>query len=83
MPPAMATCAAFARNMAGGCKVRQGQIIGYVGSTGLSTGAHLHYEIMINGRRVDPMKVKLPRGRVLEGRAARHASSRSAIGSTT
>jgi murein DD-endopeptidase MepM/ murein hydrolase activator NlpD len=50
-----------------GAKVRQGQIVGYVGSTGLSTGAHLHYEIMINGRHVDPMKVKLPRGRVLEG----------------
>jgi murein DD-endopeptidase MepM/ murein hydrolase activator NlpD len=58
---------AFARNMAEGAKVRQGQIVGYVGSTGLSTGAHLHYEIMINGRHVDPMKVKLPRGRVLEG----------------
>jgi murein DD-endopeptidase MepM/ murein hydrolase activator NlpD len=57
---------AFARNMAEGAKVRQGQIIGYVGSTGLSTGAHLHYEIMINGRHVDPMKIKLPRGRVLE-----------------
>ena len=49
-----------------GKKVRQGQVIGYVGSTGLSTGAHLHYEILINGRFVDPMKVKLPRGRVLE-----------------
>jgi murein DD-endopeptidase MepM/ murein hydrolase activator NlpD len=49
-----------------GTKVRQGQVIGYVGSTGLSTGAHLHYEILINGRFVDPMKVKLPRGRVLE-----------------
>lgn len=58
---------AFARNMEEGKKVRQGQIIGYVGSTGLSTGAHLHYEIMINGRHVDPMKIKLPRGRVLEG----------------
>jgi murein DD-endopeptidase MepM/ murein hydrolase activator NlpD len=58
---------AFARNMAEGSKVRQGQVIGYVGSTGLSTGAHLHYEIMINGRTVDPMKIKLPRGRVLEG----------------
>jgi len=58
---------AFARNMEEGKKVRQGQIIGYVGSTGLSTGAHLHYEIIVNQRYVDPMKIKLPRGRVLEG----------------
>jgi murein DD-endopeptidase MepM/ murein hydrolase activator NlpD len=57
---------AFARGMEPGKKVRQGQVIGYVGSTGLSTGAHLHYEILINGRFVDPMKIKLPRGRVLE-----------------
>ena len=58
---------AFARGMEAGKQVRQGQVIGYVGSTGLSTGAHLHYEILINGRFVDPMKIKLPRGRVLEG----------------
>jgi len=58
---------AFARSMEAGKKVRQGQVIGYVGSTGLSTGAHLHYEILINGRFVDPMRIKLPRGRVLEG----------------
>jgi len=58
---------AFARGLEAGKKVRQGQVIGYVGSTGLSTGAHLHYEILVNGRFVDPMKVKLPRGRVLEG----------------
>jgi murein DD-endopeptidase MepM/ murein hydrolase activator NlpD len=58
---------AFARNLEEGSHVRQGQVIGYVGSTGLSTGSHVHYEILINGRFVDPMKVKLPRGRVLEG----------------
>jgi murein DD-endopeptidase MepM/ murein hydrolase activator NlpD len=58
---------AFARGMEAGKRVRQGQVIGYVGSTGLSTGAHLHYEILVNGRFVDPMKVKLPRGRVLDG----------------
>jgi len=58
---------AFARSMEAGKKVRQGQVIGYVGSTGLSTGAHLHYEILINGRFVDPIRIKLPRGRVLEG----------------
>ena len=50
-----------------GERVRQGQVIGYVGSTGLSTGAHVHYEILVNGRFVDPMRVKLPRGRVLDG----------------
>jgi murein DD-endopeptidase MepM/ murein hydrolase activator NlpD len=58
---------AFARGLEEGSRVRQGQVIGYVGSTGLSTGPHVHYEILINGRFVDPMKVKLPRGRVLEG----------------
>jgi len=58
----------FARGMAAGVKVRQGQVIGYVGSTGLSTGAHLHYEVIINGHFVDPMKIRVPRGRELDGR---------------
>jgi murein DD-endopeptidase MepM/ murein hydrolase activator NlpD len=58
---------AFARGIEPGVKVRQGQVIGYVGSTGLSTGAHVHYEIFVNNRLVDPMRIKLPRGRVLEG----------------
>jgi murein DD-endopeptidase MepM/ murein hydrolase activator NlpD len=58
---------AFARGMEPGTKVRQGQLIGYVGSTGQSTGPHVHYEIIINSRFVDPLHIKLPRGRVLEG----------------
>jgi murein DD-endopeptidase MepM/ murein hydrolase activator NlpD len=57
----------FARGIQPGTRVRQGQIIGYVGSTGLATGAHLHYEILVNNRFVDPLKIKLPRGRVLDG----------------
>jgi murein DD-endopeptidase MepM/ murein hydrolase activator NlpD len=60
---------AFARSTQPGQRVRQGQVIGYVGSTGLSTGPHLHYEIVVNGRFVDPLRVKLPRGRVLDGPA--------------
>jgi murein DD-endopeptidase MepM/ murein hydrolase activator NlpD len=58
---------AFARGIDEGTHVQQGQVIGFVGSTGLSTGSHLHYEILVNGRFVDPMRIKLPRGRVLEG----------------
>lgn len=58
---------AFAKGMEPGTRVRQGQIIGFVGSTGMSTGAHVHYEILVNGRFVDPMRVKLPRGRSLDG----------------
>ena len=58
---------AFARGIEPGVRVRQGQVIGYVGSTGLSTGAHVHYEILVNGRFVDPMRIKLPRGRALDG----------------
>ncbi|MET0869231.1 MAG: M23 family metallopeptidase [Pseudorhodoplanes sp.] len=57
---------AYAKGIEPGVKVRQGQVLGFVGSTGLSTGAHLHYEIMVNGRFVDPMRIRLPRGRVLE-----------------
>ncbi len=58
---------AFAKGLEVGKRVRQGQVIGFVGSTGQSTGAHVHYEILVNGRFVDPMRVKLPRGRSLEG----------------
>jgi len=58
---------AFAKGMEPGKRVNQGQVIGFVGSTGLSTGAHVHYEMLVNGRFVDPMRVKLPRGRSLDG----------------
>src|ERR1700754_362820 len=58
---------AFAKGLEPGKRVRQGQIIGFIGSTGMSTGAHVHNENLVNGRFVDPMRVKLPRGRSLEG----------------
>jgi len=58
---------AFARGLEIGSRVRQGQVIGFVGSTGVSTGAHVHFEILVNERFVDPMRIKLPRGRVLDG----------------
>jgi murein DD-endopeptidase MepM/ murein hydrolase activator NlpD len=58
---------AFARGIEPGVHVRQGQVLGFVGTTGVSTGPHVHFEIRINDRFVDPMRIKLPRGRVLEG----------------
>lgn len=59
----------IADGMVPGARVRQGQIIGYVGSTGQSTGNHLHYEMIINGKKVDPMRVRLPSPRGLTGTA--------------
>lgn len=58
----------FARGLTEGVKVRQGQVIGYLGQTGLATGPHLHYEVIVNGHFVDPMRVKLARSRDIEGK---------------
>ena len=56
----------FAKGIKRGKKLKQGQIIGYVGSTGVSTGPHLHYEVIVNGKRVNSQKLKLPSGKVLK-----------------
>ncbi len=58
----------FARGIAPGMRVSQGQVIGYLGQSGLATGPHLHYEVIVNGRFVDPMAIKLARTREFDGK---------------
>ena len=61
----------FAKGIKKGVKVKQGQVIGYVGSTGLSTGPHLHYEVIENGKKINSQKLKLPSGKILKGEQRR------------
>lgn len=60
---------AIAKGVVPGAKIRQGQVIGWVGTTGESTGPHLHYELIVNGTKVDPLRIRLPGGKSLQGEA--------------
>lgn len=74
----------YRRGVTRGTRVKQGQVIGYVGNSGLSTGPHLHYEVLVNGRKVNPLSLKIPPGTRLQGPAlARfHAERRRIVDET-
>ena len=58
----------YARRLRSGSRVKQGQVIGYVGSSGLSTGPHLHFEVMKKGRRINPLRLRMPSQKILKGK---------------
>ena len=62
----------FGRGIKKGVRVKQGQVIGYVGSTGMSTGPHLHYEVIENGKKINSQKLKLPSGKILKGESRKN-----------
>ena len=65
---AYAHLSGFHKSVRSGKRVSQGKVIGYVGTTGRSTGPHLHYEVIVNGKKVNSQKLKLPSGKILKGK---------------
>ena len=68
----------YAKGIRPGVRVKQGQVVAYVGSTGLATGPHLHYEVWLKGRRVNPIGAKVPQGTVLAGAELKRFKSQKA-----
>lgn len=77
---AYAHLSGFAKRTRNGARVKQGQVIGYIGTTGRSTGPHLHYEVLKNGRQINPRSVRIPSGEKLKGKELeRFIAARDAI----